>query len=87
MAILARPVLATNSGGPSSIINEHVGTLVESDDFPGFVDALRRMALQLESYAPASIRAYCISKFSQEAVTSNLIAIYTEALRGDRPTA
>ena len=79
---MGRPVISTNSGGPSSIVTDEVGTLVDVDDLPGFAEGMRNLVLRLNAYSQATIRNYCQMKFGEQAVTSRLIAVYDEALRG-----
>lgn len=78
---MGRPVIATNSGGPASTVTDDVGILVEVNDFSAFAEGMRRLVSQSDTYDPDSIRRYCQRRFGEQAVTTQLIAVYEEALR------
>ena len=83
---MGRPIVATDSGGPASIVSAKNGVLVGTDDFLGFQAAIERVASSLSSYDSAAIRMDCVRRFGEEAVTDELIKCYREALRGGRAT-
>jgi glycosyltransferase involved in cell wall biosynthesis len=84
---MGKPVLATDSGGPSSIVNERNGLLTPLHDEVAFAAGMTRMADMLHGYSVATIRADCVARFSEQAVTNRLIRIYDEALSLDRQAA
>jgi len=80
-----RPVIATRSGGPESFVTPETGLLVPVNDVDALAQAVRQMAANYDSYSPAHIRAYCVERFSEAAVVSQLEAIYADAVRRSRP--
>lgn len=78
---MGRPVVATNSGGPSSIVHSKNGLLVPLHDELALSQAMQRMATNLRDYVAAELRADCVARFSAEAVSARLIALYEQALR------
>lgn len=84
---MGKPVLATDSGGPSSIVNECNGLLAPLHDQTAFTAGMSRMADMLHGYSAAAIRADCVARFGERAVTDRLIHLYDEALSIDHRTA
>ncbi len=85
---LGKPVIATRSGGPESIVGEHDGLLVPVDDVPAIAHALGELRRRIGSYDPAAIRARCESRFSARVVNARLIQEYRDVLASQtRPTA
>jgi len=80
-----RPVIATRSGGPESFVTPETGLLVPVNDVDALAQAVRQMAANYDSYSPAHIRAYCVERFSEAAVVSQLEAIYADAVRRSQP--
>jgi L-malate glycosyltransferase len=77
-----KPVVATDSGGPSTIITDsRLGILIKADDENALVDALSRAASEPTLWDAAYIRAHAVSKFGQRKVTADLIALYEECLK------
>lgn len=74
------PVIATRSGGPQSIVTEADGLLVPPADAPALADALRTMREQSARYDSADIRARTLARFGEDAVVSQLAAIYADVL-------
>lgn len=79
---LGLPVIATKCGGPESIINDNVGTLVEVDSIEELSEAMLNAYIDYDKYKSKDIRQYCIDNFSEEAVTSKLTKIYHSVLVG-----
>lgn len=75
-----RPVIATRSGGPDSFVTPETGLLVPAADRAALAAALRQMAASYAAYDPARIRAYCVERFSERAVTRQLEAVYAEVI-------
>jgi len=80
-----RPVIATRSGGPESFVTPETGLLVPVNDVDALAQAVRQMAANYDSYSPAHIRAYCVERFGEAAVVSQLEAIYADAVRRSQP--
>lgn len=77
---LGKPVVATKCGGPESILNDEVGLLVEINSPELLAQAMIKLYKQRQKYDPVKIRAYCQSRFSEEAVVKQLIKTYQIAL-------
>lgn len=75
-----KPVLATNCGGPNSIVNQEVGLLVEPRSVEELVKGLRQMLKRLDHYQSAKIREYAINHYSGQALGRVLINIYKRSL-------
>uniref|UniRef100_A5WC08 Glycosyl transferase, group 1 n=1 Tax=Psychrobacter sp. (strain PRwf-1) TaxID=349106 RepID=A5WC08_PSYWF len=79
---LGKPVIATKCGGPESIVNDKVGTLVEVDNIENLSKAMLDAYLDYDKYNSKDIRQYCIDNFSEESVISKLTDIYHSVLAG-----
>ena len=75
-----KPVLATNCGGPQSIVNQEVGLLVEPGSVKELVQGLREMLIRLDQYQAAEIRQYAITHYSGQALGNILTDIYKRSL-------
>ncbi len=71
-----KPVVATISGGPEDIINDSSGLLVPPDNPEKLAAALVELHHTYTNFDADRIRADCIARFSEEAVASQLEAIY-----------
>ena len=71
-----KPVVATISGGPEDIINADSGLLVPPDNPKALAAALVELRRTYANFDAEKIRAYCIARFSEEAVASQLDTIY-----------
>jgi glycosyltransferase involved in cell wall biosynthesis len=76
---LGKPVIATRCGGPESIVEEGDGVLVPVDDVPSLAAAMSRMRSSRATYDREAIRASCLRRFSEAAITSRLKALYRSA--------
>jgi glycosyltransferase involved in cell wall biosynthesis len=71
------PVIATNQGGLTDIINDEVGTLVDVEDAPGLAAAIRK-----EIYYPnraergKKAAKYALDNYAQGSLMETLIGIY-----------
>ena len=73
------PVLSTKSGGPEEFINEKVGILLE-DDKDYIVSKMRDITSNERKYNRSYISNYASENFSPEAITNELIEVYSELL-------
>jgi glycosyltransferase involved in cell wall biosynthesis len=71
-----KPVVATRSGGPDSIVDETSGLLVEPGNASALATAMRHMRDDYGRYDPEKIRASCLARFGQEAIVQRLTEIY-----------
>jgi glycosyltransferase involved in cell wall biosynthesis len=78
-----KPVVATRSGGPESIVTPENGLLVEVGDVAALAGALRTMVEQArERYDAATIRAQFLERYSRPAVVDALEAVYRGVAAG-----
>lgn len=75
-----RPVVATRSGGPDSIVNAENGLLVPPDDIEALAGALSRLRANYSHYNPALIRAQCLARYGEAAGVKQLEAIYQQLI-------
>jgi glycosyltransferase involved in cell wall biosynthesis len=73
-----RPVLATRSGGPESIVTERDGVLVPPRDVDALAAGLRTILTQ--QYDTEAIRAGAVQRFGGAAVTAALERVYRRVL-------
>ncbi|MDR3587450.1 MAG: glycosyltransferase [Desulfosporosinus sp.] len=76
-----KPVLATNCGGPQSIVNEKVGLLVQPGSIEELVQGIRKMLTKLDQYKSAELREYAITHYSGQAIAVRLMEIYEKVLQ------
>ncbi|MBW7924902.1 MAG: glycosyltransferase [Burkholderiaceae bacterium] len=81
---MGKPVVATDSGGPASIVHAGNGILVPLHDQAALTRALAQLADTSQAYDAESIRADCIGRFGRVAVTAQLKRLYREALDDGR---
>lgn len=74
------PVIATRSGGPQSIVNEHNGLLVPTENIDALTDALIQLYENRQSYSSAQLRQNCLDEFSEQAVMQRLIATFEKII-------
>jgi glycosyltransferase involved in cell wall biosynthesis len=76
-----KPVVATASGGPEFFVNETNGLLVPPRDPDAFARAMQQLKENYARYDPLQIRAACVARFSEAAITRRLEAIYQSLIR------
>jgi len=77
------PVVATRSGGPQDIVQSGDGLLVEADDVDALAAGLERVVKTLDEFDSRSIADRAASRFSPEAVSAMLVAVYDAALANE----
>ena len=75
------PVIATNIGGPSEIINKKVGILIPPKNIQALTTAINYMLDHYKDYSPEEIAKYAKEKFSYKAVGKKMNQIYREILK------
>jgi glycosyltransferase involved in cell wall biosynthesis len=73
-----KPVVATDCGGPSDLINEVNGLLVKPGNYCELALGIERMLLSYKTYDQISIRENCIEKYSTKVIVSRIRNIYQE---------
>lgn len=71
-----KPVIATRSGGPQSIVEADNGVLVDMGDVAGLAGAMSQLAAQPGRFDAAAIRNGAVRRFSRAAVATQLVAVY-----------
>lgn len=84
---LGKPIIATRSGGPESIVTDEVGVLVAKNSVEALRDGMAQVYQQRHSYCADDIKAYCYNNFSEAAVTAKLTAIYQRVIQADSATS
>ena len=74
------PVVSTNVGGISEIVNESNGLLVPPHDAEKLADAMQKMLESYQNYDANTLRDSIIKKFSNEAVGKLLNSLYSTTL-------
>lgn len=78
------PVIATTCGGPECIVGSDDGLLVPPNDVPALVVAMEQMMVQRSTYSEAGLRERCLARFGEEAVTTQLAAVYAQIVAAQR---
>ncbi len=76
-----RPVIATRCGGPESIVNDFNGKLVEVGNISELAEAMQQVAGSYKNYNTQQIRYDFERRFSRQAVVSQLMTVYRQAIR------
>lgn len=76
------PVVATNCGGPSDIVTPMNGIIVKRNSITALGRGMRSLYDSFDKYDAAQIRADCISRFGENAVTGTLDQIYRSIMEG-----
>ncbi|MBQ7533319.1 MAG: glycosyltransferase [Bacteroidales bacterium] len=74
------PVVSTNVGGISEIVNESNGLLVPPHDAEKLANAMQKMLESYQNYDANTLRNSIIKKFSNEAVGKLLNSLYSTTL-------
>lgn len=74
------PVVSTNVGGISEIVNESNGLLVPPQDAEKLANAMQKMLESYQNYDANTLRDSIIKKFSNEAVGKLLNSLYSTTL-------
>lgn len=74
------PVVSTNVGGISEIVNESNGLLVPPHDAEKLANAMQKMLERYQNYDANTLRNSIIKKFSNEAVGKLLNSLYSTTL-------
>ena len=75
------PVIATDCGGPSDIVNEKNGYLIPVNDKQALVDAFIKMHDNAYSFNTLEISRLCMDKFSPENIANSLMEVFTEVVK------
>jgi glycosyltransferase involved in cell wall biosynthesis len=75
-----KPVISTNVGGVSEIVNEERGILLERGNEDSLVAAIDYMLDNHQQYDSAAIREYALQHFSEETIGKMFFLIYQQIL-------
>lgn len=73
---VGRPVVSTDSGGPSDIVSKAVGNLVPKNDPDLLSNAMIDMVKNFADYAPRKLRQYAEDRYHKEKIAGWLHEIY-----------
>ena len=76
----ACPVIATQSGGPISIVNDKNGFLVEVENEHALTDAMERIYMSYLNFNPEIIQSEAIEKYSSETISDKYRHLIREIL-------
>jgi glycosyltransferase involved in cell wall biosynthesis len=74
------PVIATDVGGISEVINETNGTLVESENEEQLFNAMKKMILNYDSYNKLNIAKKATDQFSYDSIGEKILEIYDKII-------
>lgn len=75
-----KPVVATDCGGPSDLLNKDNGILVPASS-PGLLaKGIEEMLHKYELYDSNSIRNLCVDKYSENYIVRRILDVYNEVL-------
>jgi glycosyltransferase involved in cell wall biosynthesis len=81
-----KPVIATECGGPETIVNPTNGLLVEKGNTKALAGALHYMLDNAHKYDPNPIRQDFLNRFSKKAVVPQIINMYKEIINQHKTT-
>ena len=87
-AAAATPAVTTNVGGVADVVNDDTGLLAQAGDFRSLGGAMAALAADSPGRVAMGTRAreHVAGRFSTHRLVSDVEALYTELLGGDRPT-
>lgn len=71
-----KPIIGTYNGGAEDIINPKNGLIVKVDDIDELGNAMKYIMANINSYNPEDIRNECISRFSKDKITREILKVY-----------
>ena len=77
---LGIPVITTDCGGSSDIINKNVGITIPKNDYRSLVNGMKYIYFNIDKYSKTQLRDYCINKFSGTVLSKKLINHYCKIL-------
>ena len=81
--VRGKPVVASDCGGPSCVVNSENGILVPPQDVSALGEALLKMQQSYSQYNPAQIRQDVIERFGHHRLVGDLTTAYDAALGMD----
>jgi glycosyltransferase involved in cell wall biosynthesis len=77
---LGKPVIATDCGGSTDIVNQNNGVIVPVENPEMMGQAMYDMAVAKNKFSSQHIRDDCLNRFGSRAIATSLKAIYGDAL-------
>src|SRR5690606_13599062 len=75
-----KPIIATNCGGPESIVNESNGVLADVGNSKDLAEKINWMVDNHDKYDPKVIRQDFLNRFSRPVVSSQIVELYKQVL-------
>lgn len=79
--LLGKPVLATKSGGVSSMITKETGIIIDKGSIKSLVDGIIRMIQIYKEFDVEKIKKYAESKFDINHITKQYMEVFEEILQ------
>lgn len=79
--MMGKPVLATRSGGPESIITEETGILIEKENIQALYDGIIQMIHNFKNFDSDKIMRYARSRFDIDSISRKYVEIYKQCLK------
>ncbi|HEY3113562.1 MAG TPA: glycosyltransferase [Gemmatimonadaceae bacterium] len=77
---LGKPVVATRSGGPDSVVRPKDGLLVQPGNTDQLAAAMKTLRERYDQYDSLEIRQACIARFGEEFICAQIRRVYDEVL-------
>jgi len=75
-----KPVVATRSGGPETILDEKSGVIVKPGDPDSLVKGIKRIMEGYSGFHPEEIRKKAINRFSTEMIAERVLKVYKKVV-------
>ncbi|MBI4947154.1 MAG: glycosyltransferase [Bacteroidetes bacterium] len=75
-----RPVISTNSKGPTDIITKQNGLLINSWQPTHFAEGMKNLIAAYNSYSQVEISSDCRTRFGEDHIVGQIINIYSKVL-------
>lgn len=77
---LGKPVIATQCGGPETIVTSKVGLLAKNDNVQSLATQLQQLHLTYDSYNPVEIHEYCKLRFGKKAYINSMTKQFQDVI-------
>jgi glycosyltransferase involved in cell wall biosynthesis len=76
-----KPVVATRCGGPEEFIHDGNGLLVDTEDEPGLLTALKQMCSTYLNYDPEKLKREAQHRFGSDSAATGFDQWYRESIK------
>ena len=78
---MGKPVITTDCGGSSDVINDTVGIITPQEDISELYKNMKKIYLEIDNYPPETLRNYCKNNFSEEILSHKLLKHFEKILK------